>query len=141
MSANGKQSDRQAADEAARLAQWDAEIEAEFQGVVAGTRAANKAKRGRRLIAFPFSYLRDVCRLTKGQAALVVAEVIYRRTHVCSNRTVTLPGAELAELGIDRPKKSRALAQLQRAGLIRIEQPVTGRTHRVTLLWRGQTVA
>ncbi len=95
-----------------------------------------------RLVAFPWAFLVDVCRLTEGRTALVLAEYIYRRTHVCDSQTVTLPGAELAELGIDRPQKHKALAQLARAGFIRIEQTGTGRAVRVTLQWQsGGTVA
>jgi len=75
-------------------------------------------------------------RLTEGRAALVLAEIIYRRTCVCRSETVTLPAAELVEVGIDRSQKSRALAKLEAAGLIRIEQARTGQSSRVTLLWR-----
>jgi hypothetical protein len=117
------------------LADWDAEIEAEFRRVIAGTKAAGKAKRGRRLVAFPWAYLRDVYRSVDGRAAVVVAMVIYRRTHVCKNQTVTLPGSELAELGISRKLKQRALARLKAAGLILVEKNAPGRAARVTLLW------
>jgi len=99
--------------------------------------AATKAKRTRRLVAFPWSYLVDVCRRTKGRAPLVVAEYIYRRAHVCESRTVTLPSAELVELGISPSQKSRALTQLAHANFIRIEEGGVGRTSRVTLLWEG----
>ena len=92
----------------ARLQRWDAEIEAEFQRVVAATKTAGRKKRGQRLVGFPFAFLADVCRLTEGRATLVVAELIYRRTRVCSSRTVTLPGAELVELGVTRPQKFKA---------------------------------
>jgi hypothetical protein len=115
------------------LAEWDAEIEAEFQRVVRGTKVAGQRKRGRRHVGFPLSFLVDVCRLTEGRTTLVVA--IYRRTHVCRSPTVTLPAAELAELGITRPRKHEALAKLQAAGLITVER-VTGRTAKVTLAWQ-----
>ena len=123
-------------------AEWDAEIEADFQHAVAEARAGGRRKRGLRLVAFPWAFLVDVCRLTEGRATLAMAEYIYRRTHVCGSRTVTLPGAELAELGIDRPQKHKALARLARAGFIKIEQAGAGRAVRVTLQWRsGETVA
>ena len=89
------------------LAEWDAEIEEEFQRVVAATKTAGRKKRGQRLVGVPFAFLADVCRSTKGRAPLVVAMLIYRRTCVCGSRTVTLPGAELAELGIGREMKRR----------------------------------
>jgi hypothetical protein len=123
------------------LAEWDAEIEADFQHVVRASRAARQRKRGRRHVGFPWAFLVDVCRLTEGRTALVVAEIIYRRVHVCRNETVTLPPAELAEVGIDRPQKSRALAKLEAAGLIRIEQGRAGQSSRVTLLWQQKEQA
>jgi hypothetical protein len=135
MSGNGKQPSQHDVDETARLARWDAEIEAEFQRVVASTKAAGRAKRGRRLVAFPWAYLRDVYRSVDGRAAVVVAMVIYRRIHVCKNRTVTLPGSELEELGMSRKLKQRALARLETAGLIRVEKSAPGRAVKVTLLW------
>jgi hypothetical protein len=46
--------------------------------------------------------------------------------------SVSLPGALLAELGIGRDAKARALHQLERAGLIRVERG-RGRAARVRL--------
>ena len=120
------------------LAAWDAEIEAEFQSVVARTKAAGQRKRGQRLVGFPFAFMADVCQLTTRRASLVVAVLIYRRTFVVGNRTVTLPAAELAELGIDRRLKNRALAQLAAAGLVRVENDTPGRAAKVTLLWKPE---
>jgi hypothetical protein len=118
------------------LAEWDAEIESDFQRAVRDTKAAGQRKRGRRHVGFPLEFLIEVCRLTEGRAALVVAEVIYRRTCVCRDRTVTLPATELAELGIDRRQKNRALARLQTAGLIRVESMPMGQSAKVTLTWQ-----
>src|SRR4051812_11121258 len=103
------------------LAEWDAEIEADYQRVIRTTKAAGQRKRGRRHVGFPLAFLIDVCRLTEGRTALVAAVCIYRRTHVCRSPTVTLPVAELAELGITRRQKNKALARLQSAGLVRVE--------------------
>jgi hypothetical protein len=119
------------------LAEWDAEIEADFQRAVAATKADGRKQRGRRLIGCPMAYLIDVCRLTKGRAALLVALLVFRRTVVCGSRTVTLPGGELAELGIDRSMKRKALARLKAGGLIRIEQDAPRHTTRATLLWQA----
>jgi hypothetical protein len=99
------------------------------------TKKTGRAKRNRRLVAFPWAFLVEVCSLTTSRSALVVAELIYRRTQVCSSLTVTLPGAEMAELGVNRSMKQRALARLAAAGLIRIERTACGRTAKVTLLW------
>jgi hypothetical protein len=110
-------------------------IEVEMIVTKAGAKAeADKAKRGRRYIGCSWSYLTAITRLTTGRAAVLVAQYIYRRVLVCKNRTVTLPGAELAELGVDRERKSKALRQLARAGIIRIEDNISGRTAKVTLL-------
>ena len=123
------------------LAAWDAEIEADFQRVVGATKVAGQRKRGRRHVGFPWAFLADVCRSVEGRAALAVAIHIYRRTCVCRTQTVTLPAAELAELGIDRPQKSRALAKLEAAGLIRVERGRAGQSNWVTLLWRPREQA
>jgi hypothetical protein len=92
-------------------------------------------QRGRRHVGFPWAFMADVCRLTEGRTALAVAIYIYRRTHVCRSQTVTLPAAELAELGVDRRRKQEALVMLQEAGLISAQRAV-GRTTRVTLTWQ-----
>jgi hypothetical protein len=117
-------------------AEWDAEIEAEFQRVVAAVKSAGKRKRGRRHVGAPLDFLIDVCQRTEGRTALVVALAVYRRTHVCRSQTVTLPAGELAELGITRRRKNEALAKLEAAGLIRLEKVATGRSTKVTLTWQ-----
>ena len=109
----------------------------EIETLNAGVNAKTvKAKRGRRHIGCPLAFLADVCRLTEGRIALVVAQYIYRRTHVCRSQTVTLPGKELAELGIARRKKNEALVELRDAGLIEIEQQPPGRSTKVTSTWQ-----
>jgi hypothetical protein len=118
------------------LAEWDAEIEAAFQLEVAATQRPAQLKRGRRLVAFPLAFSADVCRRTEGRTALVVAQLIYRRTHVCGSQTVTLLASELAEHGITRQRKAEALAKLEAAGLLRIEKVAPGRAAEVTLTWR-----
>jgi len=65
-----------------------------------------------------------------------VALCIYRRTCVCRSKTVTLPGADIAELGISRSLKNKALAKLEVAGLIRLEKGAGGQSARVTLTWQ-----
>jgi hypothetical protein len=118
------------------LAEWDAEIEADFRRTVAATRAAGKRKRRRKMMGAPLGFWADVCRLTEGRTALVVAMCIHRRTHVCRSLTVTLPIEELAELGINRRDKNKALALLEAAGLIRIEKAAPGCSAKVTLTWK-----
>jgi len=125
-------------DDAARKseAEWDAEIEADFQRVKAATRAVGKRKQRQKMMGAPLDFWADVCRLTEGRVTLVVAMYIYRRTCVCGNQTVTLPAGELAELGIDRRRKGEALAKLQAARLIQIRKVPTGRAAEVRLTWR-----
>ena len=84
----------------------------------------------------PVAFWIDVCQRTEGRTALVVAMLIYRRTHVCGSQTVTLPAGELAELGIIRQRKTEALVKLEAAGLIRIERMGRGQSAKVTLTWR-----
>jgi hypothetical protein len=120
------------------LAAWDAEIEAEYQSLIAGTKARAKAHKQRkhavRFVGAPFAFWTAVCQATKGQAALVVAMLIYRRTCVDGKPTVTLPSDELTALGVNRRQKSKALLQLAAAGLVRIEPTAPGRATKVTLL-------
>ena len=118
------------------LAEWDAELVAEFQREVAATNRAGRLKRGVRLVAFPWAFLVDVNRLTEGRTTLNVAMYIYRRTHVCRSQTVTLPAAELAELGITRRRKNEALPILEAAKLIRTEKAPAGRSAKATLTWQ-----
>jgi hypothetical protein len=118
------------------LDEWDAEIETDFRRAVAAGKKAGQRKRGRKLVAFPLAFSADVCRRTEGRTALVVAMLIYRRTHVCRSQTVTLPASELAMHGIARNRKAEALGMLEAAGLIRIEKTGPGRTVKVTLTWQ-----
>ena len=87
-----------------------------------GASKAKAHKRERRLVAVPFAFMADVRGKTTGCETLIVAMLIYRRMCVCNRRTVKLPGAELAELGINREVKRRALTQLIRAGFIRAKR-------------------
>ena len=86
------------------------------------------------LLGAPFNFVVEVCRLTEGRAALVVALYIVRRVKICNSRTITLPSSELAELGLTRQDKQRALVRLQKAGLVELVK-VKGRTTQVTLKW------
>jgi hypothetical protein len=118
------------------LAKWDAEIEAKLQCVVRADKAAGQSERGQRYIGSPLAFAIDVCRLTRGRTALVVALCIFRRTCIKHSLIVTLPAEELAEFNLDRQRKWKALAQLEAAKLIRIERKGTGRSVEVTLTWR-----
>jgi hypothetical protein len=95
-----------------------------------------KTKRSQRWVGVPFAYMVAVCQSTRRWTTLAVALLVYRRTIVCKSQTVTLPRAELADCGINRSEKHRALNQLAAAGLLRIEPSRPGRSTRVTLLWK-----
>jgi hypothetical protein len=119
------------------LAEWDREIEADFQRAVSKTKSAGRAKRGRRLVGAPIAFVADVCQRTEGRTALVVALLLYRRTRVCKSQTVTLPRAELANLGVSQRSNRKALARLKAASVIQTDT-AKGRSTKVTLLWRDE---
>ena len=56
---------------------------------------------------------------TKSRNQLIVALLMYRRMKVCGSKTFSFPNTELNELGIDRHTKSRVLARLKHAGIIK----------------------
>lgn len=123
-------------EEFARLQRWDVEIEAEFQRTVTATKAAGKAKRDHRLMGAPWAFWVALCEAKLPWLAVVLAVYIYRRTRVTGSNTVTLIGAEMNELRVDRYQRSRALRRLASAGVIRASQTENGRSLRVTLLLR-----
>jgi len=118
------------------LAQWDLEIEEKYKREVADTNRAGQRKRGRGHIGCPWAFLVDVCRLTEGRTAMLMALFVYRRTKVEKSRTVKLPADDLADMGIDRRRKNKALAKLEIAGLIKIERMAVGQSADVTLTWK-----
>jgi hypothetical protein len=117
-------------------AEWDVEIEEEFQRVVAAGRAAGRKKRGGRHMGAPVSFWIALREAGLPWLAVVLAIYIYRRTRVKGSSTVTLVDAELRELRLDRYQRSRALRRLAAAGVIQMGRPASGRSRRVTLLLR-----
>ena len=119
----------------AELVKWDAEIEEEFQRTVAAAHRPKEIQKRGRLIGCPTGFLVEVCRLTRGRAAMIVALCIWRQFErgYRKTATVTLSGRELTELGVSRERKRYALAQLQAVGLIRIEPTPAGQSVKVTL--------
>jgi len=91
-------------------------------------------------IGCSWEFFQAAVRATKGQTALVLALVIYRRCHVCKSRTITLPPGELVALGITRRTGHRALRQLQAVGLIRLHPIAPGHKAVITLLWPPRAV-
>jgi hypothetical protein len=69
-------------------------------------KASSRAKRSRRLVAFPWAFLVDACSLTTGEPPC--RGRIHLPAHPCLRQlTVSLPSAELAELRISRVKLKR----------------------------------
>jgi hypothetical protein len=124
------------ADEAERLQRWDAEIEADYQRTVAATKAGGKTKRGNRHMGAPWSFWAALTKTKVPWLAVILGVYIYRRTLVTGTLTVTVPRAELDELGIDRYQRSRALRRLESAGVIQTIKTGAGHSPRVKLLLR-----
>jgi hypothetical protein len=118
--------------EFARLQQWDAKIETDFQRTVTATKAAGKAKRGHRLMGAPWAFWIALREAKLSWLAIVLAIYIYRRTRVTGSNTVTLIGAELDELRISRQQRRLALRRLASAGVIRVNRTGVGRSLQVT---------
>jgi hypothetical protein len=83
-------------------------------------------------IACPLAWLARVRPAVASAVQLLILMLIYRRCLMARSRTVDLPNGELAQLGISRYAKYRALAQLREAGLVILEGR-NGRSIRVTL--------
>ncbi len=85
---------------------------------------------GRFLKKTPLDPLQRAARLPG--RALHVYLAVRHRCDLQREQTVTLPAAYLQAFGIGKDAKRRALAELETAGLIRVERFI-GRTARVTL--------
>jgi len=72
-------------------------------------------------IGCPLSWFRLVFPVVRGKNELAVALWLYRLRSIRRSRTITVSNGPLAELGIDRFAKYRALRRLAKAGLIRIK--------------------
>ena len=95
-------------------------------------KTATKLEHGK-FISFPVAWLKLVLPYTKSGTQLAVALVLQRRRFLHRSRIFSLPNKELEELGISRFTKSRALAGLESAGLIKTNRK-PGRAVVVTLL-------
>jgi hypothetical protein len=122
---------------AEELAAWDAEIEADFQRIVRATRRSSSRQelRGKH-IGCPLQFFIDVCQRTKGRTALVVAIYLYRQKVVNRSAIVSFGDAGLAELGISRKYKCKALRDLEAAGIVQLHLLGPGKKLGVELLWR-----
>jgi hypothetical protein len=81
-----------------------------------------KASRAEAFVFGPIA-IRDIQTATKlGGSALAVLLALFFRCGVKKTRTVTLPSALLAEFGINRDAKLRALKHLEQAKLIDVKR-------------------
>lgn len=102
-------------------------------------KAAEKPKRKRkgngRHIGCPIDWLKWVHPLLLSKQQLLLALLLYRRCSLCNSSTITVPGSDLAELGLSRFSKSRWLYRFEQLGILHVEeQPQIGRALQVTLL-------
>ena len=81
---------------------------------------ATQTKKARiRYIGSSFEWLKQVLPYIKTRNQLLVALLLYRRMKVCGSKTFSFWNNELEQLGIDRYAKSRVLAKLEQAGIIK----------------------
>jgi hypothetical protein len=91
-------------------------------------------RKGRQFLFGPLDWL-ELCLVAKlGGAALEVWLLLHLRWRMHKELWVSLPNQKLAEMGVNRSGKQRALARLESEGLIRIAPQVPGKTALVALV-------
>jgi len=103
---------------------------------IVGGRRAPKLVRGQRFLKgpIPWPWLMRAAELPG--RALHTAVALWFLSGVTRSETVKLSSRSLTELGVDRHAKYRALAALERAGLVRVTR-LPGQNPLVTLLPLG----
>jgi hypothetical protein len=81
-----------------------------------------RTRRPSRHIGCPLTWFKRVFPIVRGKNELAVALFLYRQHAIHRSRTITLSNACLAELGIERHAKYRALRRLAGAGIITLER-------------------
>jgi hypothetical protein len=115
------------------LAEWDAEIEANFQRAVAATKTNGRRKRTTEpFVKVPLWWIEGAAKATKSPTILVLIEIL-RLRWLTQRSTVTLSNARLRKLGVNRKVKYHVLRDLVRAHFVSVEWG-TGKAPRVTLL-------
>jgi hypothetical protein len=102
------------------LAEWDREIEADFQRAVAANSAAAKRQRKPLFVAVPLWWIRTATEATRTPKALVAIELLLASWREQS-MTFALPSGRLKRHGLSRTTIWRALHDLRRAGLITVQ--------------------
>ena len=114
------------------LAEWDTEIEAEFQRVVRTTKAAGKRRKVERFVQVPLWWIEIAAKATRSPATLVLIELLHARWETKS-LTFPLPNGRLNKLGVSREIKRRVLRDLERRQVIIVERPLR-KTPIITLI-------
>ena len=99
------------------LAEWDREIEADFQRAVAATR---KRKSTKPFVLVPLWHAALVAEATKSPALLIYVDLL-RRAWIAKGQPFTIPNGWLKKSGGSRKTKCRVLRNLTAAGLIAVE--------------------
>lgn len=100
------------------------------------SRHQRKAARGHRFLKGPIPWPWLVAAANLRGRTLHVAVVLWFLAGLTRSTTVKLGGRQLAELGVDRHAKYRALRALERAGLVRVKRS-PGQNPLVTLFSVG----
>jgi hypothetical protein len=120
------------------LAEVDAEMEAEIQRRIAGSRAAAERNRRRKeaetFVKVPLWWIDQAAKLTRSPTTLVLIELLHAKFRARSS-TFTLSNARLRKLGVNRDTKSRILRDLAsgKGKMITLEQK-PGRAPQITLI-------
>jgi hypothetical protein len=85
-----------------------------------------------RFVQVPWLWVECLAKVGAGADALFVALVLLYEAWRTKTRVVKLTNPALAELGVNRKGKTRALQQLRRAGLVAVEER-PGKSPRVTV--------
>jgi hypothetical protein len=85
------------------------------------SRKARAAGKVEPFVKVPRWWIAAACKATDNHKALVCVELLYVAWKA-KNPTFPLPNARLEKLGVHRETKRRALRDLERAGLIRVER-------------------
>jgi hypothetical protein len=114
---------------------WDDADEREYQAMrVACLPSPQRLKKKReRFVRVPIWWAEQACKATRTPKALVCIWLLYLSWKTGSP-TFALPNGELRKMGISRETKRRALAALERAGLLKVDR-VTRKSVVVTLLF------
>jgi len=120
------------------LAEVDAEMEAEIQRRIAGSRAAAERKRRRKeaetFVKVPLWWIEQAAKVTRSPATLVLIELLHAKFKARSS-TFMLSNARLRRLGINREMKRRVLHDLaQGEGRMIVLEKRGGKAPRITLI-------